>query len=52
MMELFRRIAVERSACVMVVTHDPRSLDLFDRVIELSDGRILSEPSQPVQAHP
>ncbi|CAM5493891.1 ATP-binding cassette domain-containing protein [Novosphingobium sp. FGD1] len=51
-MELFRRIAVERSACVMVVTHDPRSLDLFDRVIELSDGRILSEPSQPVQAHP
>ena len=51
-MELFRRIAVERSACVMVVTHDPRSLDLFYRVIELSDGRILSEPSQPVQAHP
>lgn len=50
-MELFRRIAVERSACVMVVTHDPRSLDLFDRVIELSDGRIVSETSQPVQAH-
>lgn len=49
--ELFRRIAVERNACVMVVTHDPRSLDLFDRVFELSDGRIVSEstqnPSQP-----
>lgn len=42
-MELFRRIAVDRGACVMVVTHDPRSLDLFDRVIELSDGRITSE---------
>ena len=42
-MELFRRIAIERQSCVMVVTHDPRSLDLFDRVIELEDGRIISE---------
>lgn len=41
-MELFKRIAVERKACVMVVTHDPRSLDLFDRVLELSDGRLVS----------
>jgi len=42
-MELFRRIAIERRACVIVVTHDPRSLDLFDRIIELSDGKIISE---------
>lgn len=48
-MELFRRIAIERQACVMVVTHDPRSLDLFDRVIELSDGRIVSPGEQPVE---
>lgn len=47
-MELFRRIAVEREACVMVVTHDPRSLDLFDRVIELEDGRVL--PPDPKRA--
>ena len=44
-MELFRRIAIERNACVLVVTHDPRSLDLFDRVIELSDGQIVSKTS-------
>lgn len=44
-MELFKRIAVERKACVMVVTHDPRSLDLFDRVLELSDGRLVSGSS-------
>lgn len=55
-MELFRRIAIEREACVMVVTHDPRSLDLFDRVIELEDGRIVSEATGksatvPIQPH-
>ncbi|WP_108662644.1 ABC transporter ATP-binding protein [Acuticoccus kandeliae] len=42
-MELFRTIADERQASVMVVTHDSRSIDLFDRVYEFSDGRILSE---------
>lgn len=39
-MQLFRRIATERKAGVAVVTHDPRSLDLFDRIVELEDGRI------------
>jgi len=42
-MLLFRRIADVRQAGVVVVTHDPRSLDLFDRIIELSDGRIVAE---------
>ena len=37
---LFRKIADARGAGVAVVTHDPRALDLFDRVIELRDGRI------------
>jgi putative ABC transport system ATP-binding protein len=41
-MDLFRRIARERDTCVLVVTHDPRALDLFDRVIALSDGRIVT----------
>lgn len=44
-MEFFRRIAQERQACVLVVTHDPRSLDLFDRIIELTDGKIVSVKS-------
>ncbi|PZU25425.1 MAG: ABC transporter [Shinella sp.] len=40
---LFRQIADTRQAAVAVVTHDPRVLDLFDRTIELRDGRIVAE---------
>ncbi len=40
---LFRQIADRRRAGVVVVTHDPRILDLFDRTIELRDGRVLSD---------
>lgn len=43
---LFRQIADTRRAAVAVVTHDPRVLDLFDRTLELSDGRILNEASK------
>ncbi|SON57485.1 Macrolide export ATP-binding/permease protein MacB [Hartmannibacter diazotrophicus] len=39
-MELFRKIATERGSAVAVVTHDPRSLDLFDRIIEFEDGKV------------
>jgi len=39
-LSLFREIADARQAAVAVVTHDQRALDLFDRTIELSDGRI------------
>ena len=40
---LFRDIADTRRAAVAVVTHDPRVLDLFDRTLELRDGRIVAE---------
>ncbi|GLK86038.1 ABC transporter ATP-binding protein [Ancylobacter defluvii] len=39
-MQLFRRIATTRGTAVAVVTHDPRSVDLFDRIVEFEDGRI------------
>lgn len=39
---VLRRIADERGTAVAVVTHDSRSLDLFDRVIHFEDGRIVS----------
>jgi ABC-type lipoprotein export system ATPase subunit len=42
-LSLFRQIADTRRAGVAVVTHDPRALDLFDRTIELRDGRIVAE---------
>lgn len=39
-MELFARVARERHAAVLVVTHDHRSLDVFDRTVEMEDGRL------------
>jgi putative ABC transport system ATP-binding protein len=37
-MELFRKVAHEQDAAVMVVTHDHRALDVFDRTLEMEDG--------------
>ncbi len=39
-MELFRKVAHERDAAVLVVTHDHRALDVFDVLYEMEDGRI------------
>jgi ABC-type protease/lipase transport system fused ATPase/permease subunit len=39
-MQLFRRVAHERGAAVVVVTHDHRTLDAFDTVYEMEDGRL------------
>lgn len=39
-MELFRKVAHERGAGVIVVTHDQRALDVFDRILEMEDGRL------------
>jgi putative ABC transport system ATP-binding protein len=37
-MELFRKVAHEQGSGVLVVTHDHRSLDVFDRTLEMEDG--------------
>jgi putative ABC transport system ATP-binding protein len=39
-MELFRRVAHEHGTGVIVVTHDHRSLDVFDTIYEMEDGVI------------
>lgn len=39
-MELFRKVAHERGSAVIVVTHDHRSLDVFDRIYEMEDGQL------------
>ena len=39
-MELFAKIAHERHAGVLVVTHDYRTLDIFDRILDVEDGQI------------
>jgi len=43
-MELFRRVAHERGAAVLVVTHDHRALDVFDVLYEMEDGRLRPRP--------
>ncbi len=45
-MELFRKVAHERGAAVMVVTHDHRALDVFDRHLEMEDGELKTEPKE------
>ena len=50
-MELFAKVAHERNAGVVVVTHDHRTLDVFDRILEVEDGMIKERPSpQPTAA--
>jgi len=44
-MELFRKVAHEQKAAVMVVTHDHRALDIFDRALEMEDGLIRGTPA-------
>jgi putative ABC transport system ATP-binding protein len=39
-MELFRKVAHEQGAGVIVVTHDHRALDVFDVIYEMEDGII------------
>ncbi|MBP9113280.1 MAG: ABC transporter ATP-binding protein [Polyangiaceae bacterium] len=43
-MDLFRKVAHEKGAAVLVVTHDHRALDVFDVLYEMEDGRF--RPSQ------
>ncbi|MCL4112881.1 UNVERIFIED_CONTAM: hypothetical protein GTU68_025003 [Idotea baltica] len=39
-MELFARVAHDQGSAVIVVTHDHRSLDVFDTTYEMEDGVI------------
>lgn len=46
-MDLFRMVAHEQNAGVIVVTHDHRALDVFDRTIEMEDGRLRDSSTPP-----
>lgn len=39
-MELFRKVAHEQGAGIIVATHDQRALDVFDVIYEMEDGVI------------
>lgn len=47
-MELFRKVAHENGAGVLVVTHDHRSLDVFDTLYEMEDGVVQRAEHAPV----
>ncbi len=47
-MDLLRKVAVERRTAVIVVTHDEKIFDRFDRIFSLRDG-VLEAP-QPLAA--
>jgi putative ABC transport system ATP-binding protein len=41
-MELIRQVAVQPGRAVIVVTHDSRVFEFGDRIVEMSDGRIVA----------
>lgn len=43
-MEIIHQLNLERKTAVVYVTHDPRMSKYATRVIQIQDGRILSEP--------
>ncbi len=49
-MELFRRVAHEHGAGVIVVTHDHRTLDVFDTIYEMEDG-VIRQQSVSAKSH-
>jgi putative ABC transport system ATP-binding protein len=42
-MELFRTVAHDHGAAVLVVTHDHRALDVFDELYDMEDGRLAAK---------
>lgn len=50
-MELFRQVAHERGAGVLVVTHDHRALDVFDDILEMEDGTLKAHDQKERNAH-
>jgi putative ABC transport system ATP-binding protein len=42
--ELLQRLAREQGCAVLMVTHDPRILDVADRLMRMEDGRLHADP--------
>jgi putative ABC transport system ATP-binding protein len=42
-MDLLRAVALESDRAVIIVTHDNRIFDLADRILDMEDGRIVSD---------
>jgi putative ABC transport system ATP-binding protein len=44
-LELLRRLAHEHNRAVVIVTHDPRMLELADRIVRIEDGIVVTGPA-------
>ncbi len=42
--DLLKRLAREQHCAVLMVTHDPRILDVADRLVQMEDGRLMAAP--------
>jgi putative ABC transport system ATP-binding protein len=42
-MDLLRKLALEKEAAIIAVTHDEKIFDRFDRIFQLRDGRLERE---------
>jgi putative ABC transport system ATP-binding protein len=47
---LLRGLAKERGVPILMVTHDPRILDIADRIVAMEDGRIAPAPAAAAAA--
>jgi len=45
--DLLRRLAREQGCAVLMVTHDPRILDVADRLLRMEDGRLFDQALEP-----
>jgi putative ABC transport system ATP-binding protein len=50
--KLLRDLAKQRGAPILLVTHDPRILDVADRIVAMEDGRIVPAPAPQPPAQP
>lgn len=48
-MDLLRKVAIEQDAAVIVVTHDEKIFDRFDRKFVLRDGRLETGDADPAK---
>lgn len=48
--ELLREMAAHEGCGVVIVSHDPRVLDIADRVLRMEDGRIVRSEDRPVRS--
>jgi putative ABC transport system ATP-binding protein len=43
-LDLLQELNREHGKTILMVTHDPRILDIADRVVTMEDGRIVEKP--------